>query len=151
MASESEKPPLLFVKQLSSLRPANKAATEAMKAIEGTVRVRITKVTRNQRRRGFYWVVLSVAAQALHDRHGIDMDAELLHDVLRRKLGLGAEIVLPSGEVVFKPRSTSDKAMNEVERTAWTDRVVNTLSRWLGVPAHALLDEAKAQDAGLHP
>lgn len=147
MASETEQPPLLFTKQLGSLRPANKAAEAAIKAVDGTCRVRITKVNRNQRRRAFYWIMLDAAASALHDRHDIDMDAELLHDVLKRKLGLGTEITLPSGEVVFKPRSTSDKAMDEVERAHWTDRCVNALSRWLGVPVQTLLDEARASEA----
>jgi hypothetical protein len=148
MASSSEKPPLLFMAQLGALRPHSQAAVDAMKAITGLVRVKVTAVNRNQRRRAFYWVLLSVAAQALHDRHGIDMDAELLHDTLKRKLGLGDEVVLPSGEIVFRPKSTSDRAMNEVERAAWTDRVVNTLSRWLEVPPHMLLDEARARDGG---
>lgn len=143
----SEQAPLLFAKQLGSLRPMNKAAEAALKAVEGTCRVRITKVSRNQRRRAYYWILLSVAAQALHDRHDIDLDAELLHDVLKRKLGLGTEIVLPSGEVVFKPRSTSDKAMSEVERAAWLDRVSMALARWLGVPVQTLLDEARASEA----
>lgn len=149
MSGDSEKPPLFFTKQLGSLRPQSRAAEEAMKAIEGTVRVRITRVNRNQRRRAFYWVMLSVAAQALHDQHEIDMDAELLHDTLKRKLMLGKEVVLPSGEVVFKPASTSDKAMDEVARAAWTDRVVNTLSRWLKVPVEVLMDEARAQNDGI--
>ena len=150
MASEAEKPPLLFTKQLGSLRPANKAAETALAAIVGTVRVRVTRVNRNQRRRAFYWVMLQVAAQALHDQHAIDLDAELLHDVLRKKLGLGTEIVLPSGEVIFKPRSTSDKAMNEVDRAQWTDRASNALARWLGVPVNVLMDEARAADAEIH-
>lgn len=148
MAAESEKPPLFFVKSLGSLRPANKPAEEALRAIEGTVRVRVTRVNRNQRRRAWYWIMLDVAAAALHDQHGIDMDAELLHATLKVKLKLGDDIVLPSGEIVFRPRSTSDASMSEIERAAWTDRCANLLSRWLNVEMHVLMEETRAREAG---
>jgi hypothetical protein len=147
MASDAEKPPLFFRRSLSSLIPANRPAEDAMKAIDGVVRVRVTRVNRNQRRRAFYWVALAVAADALHDQHGIGMDAELLHATLKVKLKLGEDVVLPSGEVIFKPRSTSDASMSEIERAAWTDRCVSLLARWLGVEMHVLMDEARARDA----
>jgi hypothetical protein len=150
--SESERPPLFFVKQLNRLAPCNRAAEDAMKALsatDGMVRIRITRVNRNQRRRAFYWVMLDVAAKALHDSHNIDMDAELLHDTLKRKLKLGEEVLLPSGEIIFRPRSTSDKAMTEIERAAWTDRVALTLSRWLKVEITELMDATKAQHGAM--
>lgn len=149
MANESDSPPLLFTRRLGSLVPANKAAEAALRVVEGACRVRITGVRRNQRRRAYYWIVLDVAAQALQDNHDIPMDAELLHETLKRKLRLGTEITLPSGEVIFKPQSTSDKAMTEPERARWTDRVSNVLATWLGVPVETLLDEARARDAGI--
>ena len=148
--SESEKPPLLFVKDFGALRPANKAAADAMKAIgdKTTVRLRITRVTANQRRRGFYWVLLAVAAEALQDRTGSPMDAELLHTLLKQKLELGEWIHLPSGDRVFKAASTSDRAMSEPDRARWTDRCANVLSHWLKVEAHVLMDEARSRDGG---
>lgn len=148
MATDAERPPLFFVKSLGSLRPANKYAEAALKAIDGTVRVRITKMNRNQRRRALYWVILDCAAEALHDRHDITMDAELLHDLLKQKLGLGEWIVLPSGDRIFKPQSTSDRAMDEVARTAWLERASACLAHWIGVPMATLLDEARGRHGG---
>jgi hypothetical protein len=148
--SDTDKPPLFFAKSLGSLRPATRAAELAVKAIpEGAqVRVRITRTTANQRRRAFYWVMLDVAAQALQDATDTPMDAELLHAILKQKLELGAWITLPSGERVFKPASTSDRAMPENERARWTDRCANVLSHWLRVPVETLMDEARAKEGG---
>lgn len=140
----AEKPPLIFEKSFGSLRPSNQAAKDAMSAIEGTVVVKMTRMRRNQARRAFYWAMLSVAANALSDRTGVHMDAELLADVLKQKLGLGETITLPSGDTVFKPRSTSDRAMDEQTRAAWTDRCAKLLASWLQVEIHILLDEARA-------
>lgn len=141
----ADAPPLLFTKVMGGLRPANAAATEALKGVQGTCRVRITRVTANQQRRAYYWVMLAVAAQSLQDATDMPWDAELLHDELKRRLQLGEEWKTPSGVTVFKPRSTSDKAMSEPDRARWTDRCANVLSVWLGVPVATLMDEARAQ------
>ena len=142
----AEQPPLFFRAVLGSLRPANKAAEDAMKAVSGTVTVKLGKVTRNQRRRGYYWVLLAVAAQVLQDRDGQPWDAELLHEELKRALRLGIELKTPSGRKVFKPRSTSDAKMTEPERAHWLDRVSNALSQWTGVPSADLMREARERD-----
>lgn len=142
----AETPPLFFRPVLGSLRPANKAAEDAMKAVQGTVTVKLGKVTRNQRRRGYYWVLLGVAAEVLQDRDGQPWDAELLHSELKTALGLGDVLVTPSGRQVFKPRSTSDAKMTEPERVRWLDRVSNALGQWTGVPAADLMREARERD-----
>lgn len=143
----ADEQPLLFRKSAigGKLEPVNAAAADAVRAIQGTCRVRITRVTANQRRRALYWVILQVAAEALSDRTDAHLDAELLHDLLKRKLMLGEEIRLPSGDVIFKPRSTSDKSMSEPDRARWLERCSGVLANWLGVPMATLLDEARAK------
>ncbi len=146
--SDADSPPLFFTKVLGSLRPSNPAAHEALKAITGTVKVKITKATANQRRRGFYWVALAVAAEVLADKTGDPWDAELLHKELKIVLKLGETFTTPSGREVFKPASTADAKMSEPERARWTDRCMNVLSVWTGVPVQTLLDEAKGREHG---
>jgi hypothetical protein len=143
----ADKPPLLFRPVMGSLRPANKFAEEAVKALMGTVVVKITRATANQRRRGYYWTLLAVAAQVLQDRDGQAWDAELLHGELKRALKLGVTLTTPSGREVFKPRSTSDAAMSEPDRARWLDRVSNALGQWTGVPAADLMQEAREREA----
>lgn len=139
----SDQPPMIFEKVLGSLRPVNEAARDAVKAIDGKCVIKITRMTRNQRRRGFYWTLLGVVAELLTDRTGTPWDAETLHDDLRERLGLGEWLVTPTGRRKFKPRSTSDKSMNEADRARWTDRVVSYLSNAIGVEAHLLIDEVR--------
>lgn len=140
----SEKPPLLFSVRFGALHPANTAATEAVKAIPGgQVRVEIKRTNANEARRGFYWTMLDVAAMALTDATGFVWDQELLHNELKRRLELGETFTTPSGAKVFKPRSTSNRAMTEPERARWTDRCANVLSHWLGCEVRELMDEAR--------
>lgn len=148
----ADKPPLLGKVVLGRLVPANGAATDALRACEGLgVRFEIKRSGANERRRGFYWVMLDVAAEALTDATDFHWDQELLHDELKRRLGLGEEFVTPSGHRVFKKRSTSNRAMTEAERARWTDRCGNALSFWLGVEVTELMDEARARNGGIGP
>lgn len=140
----SDSPPLLFEARFGALHPANTAAREAVKAIPGgQVRVEIKRTRANERRRGFYWVMLDVAAEAMTDQTGFPFDQELLHKTLKEKLGLGDTYTTPSGHRIFKPKSTSNRAMTEPERARWTDRCANALSHWLGVEITELMDEAR--------
>ena len=50
--------PLLFKASLGALRPANGAAEEAVRAVEGTVRIEIKRTRGNVRRLAWYWVML---------------------------------------------------------------------------------------------
>lgn len=140
----ADKPPLLFEVRFGALHPANTTAREAVKAIPGgAVRVEIKRTRANERRRGFYWLMLDVAAEAMADQTGFPFDQELLHNTLKAKLGLGETFTTPSGHTIFKPRSTSNRAMTEPERARWTDRCANALSHWLGVEVHELMNEAR--------
>jgi hypothetical protein len=143
----SDKPPLLGKVVLGRIVPENGPARDALKASEGLpIRFEIKRSGANQRRRAFYWVMLDVAAEALSDRFGTPLDAELLHDTLKRKLMLGEEIALPSGEIIFKPRSTSNRAMTEPERARWTDRCATVLSHWLECEVTELMNEARRRN-----
>ena len=136
--------PLIFERTaLNTLRPFNRPAVDAMKGVSGKVVVKLTAMRRNQRRRAFYWVMLDVCAEVLRDKTGRPWDAELLHDTLKEALGLGEKWTTPSGRVVFKPYSTSDRAMNEVERTRWLERCKAALSQWCEVPIDDLMEETR--------
>lgn len=147
--SDANKPPLIFAKHMGALRPVNRAAIDMLNALEPGkhVKAKITSMTRNQRRRGFYWVMLTVAAEVLSDRTNDPWDAELLHLELKKVLKLGVTFTTPSGREVFKPASTADGNMGEAERAHWTNRCANVLSHWVGVPIHDLMDEVRSRAA----
>lgn len=142
----SDKPPLIFAPRFGALHPVNSAAREAVKALPGECRVEIKRTGANERRRGFYWVMLDVAAEALTDRTGFHFDQELLHAELKRRLGLGETFKTPSGATIFKPQSTSNHAMTEPERARWTDRCANALSHWLGCEIAEFMSEARRRN-----
>lgn len=148
--SSSDGAPLIFKKSFGALRPGNKPAEDALRTVADgkSVCVRITGITANQRRRAWYWLMLQVAAEALSDRTGDPWDSSLLHVELKRVLKLGDEFTTPSGRVVFKARSTSNRAMPELERSQWTSRCAAVLSRWLEVPVEDLMDAVRAADGG---
>ena len=145
----SDKPPLLFEVKFGALHPVNSAAREAVKAVTGQCRVEIKRSGANERRRGFYWVMLDVAADALTDATGFVWDQELLHKELKRRLELGESFTTPSGHKVFKPQSTSNRAMTEPERARWTDRCANVLSHWLQCEISELMNEARRRSGDL--
>lgn len=142
----SDAPPLLFAPRFGALHPVNSAAREAVRALTGECRVEIKRSNANQRRRAFYWVMLDVAAEALTDRTGFVWDQELLHNELKRRLELGETCITPSGHRVFKPQSTSNRAMGEPERARWTDRCANVLSHWLQCEVTELMNEARRRN-----
>ena len=140
----SDKAPLIFETHLGMLRPGNRVAEEAMRAIKGRVRVEIKGGVANQRRRGLYWSVAALVVPLLNDAHGMTLDEQDLHDITRQKLNVGRWIVLPSGDKRFKPASTSNRAMNEAERAEYTTRALGLWSTWTGVDVTTLQDEARA-------
>ncbi len=142
----SDKPPLIFRPEFGRLAPANGAAREAVKALVGECRVEIKRSGANERRRGFYWVMLDVAAEALTDATGFVWDQETLHNELKRRLELGETFTTPSGHTVFKPQSTSNRAMTEDERARWTTRCANVLSHWLQCEIKQLMDETRRRN-----
>lgn len=140
----SDTPPLMFETRLGMLKPTNRAAEEAMREIKGRVRVEIKGGTANQRRRGLYWSVAALVVPILNDLHGMTLDEQDLHDITRKKLRLYDEQRLPSGEIHYKLKSTSNRAMNEAERAAFTDRALHLWSTWTGVDVTTLRQEAEA-------
>ena len=140
----SDTPPLIFEAHLGMLRPVNRTAAEAMREIKGRVHVTIKGGRANQRRRGLYWSVAALVVPLLNDAHGLTLDDQDLHDITRDKLRLYDEIKLPSGDVLRKRRSTSNRAMNEADRAAFTDRALALWSTWCGVDVSTLRAEAEA-------
>jgi hypothetical protein len=139
----ADEAPLIFSRKLGMLAPANQAASEALRAIDGNVVVKITRANRNQARRSLYWSVASVVAKALSDLHDMVLTENDLHDLTRRKLGLFHTLVLPSGDVHYKLRSTADKHMAEPERAAYTDKAFNVWAAWLAIDVDTLVREGQ--------
>lgn len=141
-----DEPPMLFTRSLGSLRPVNAQAQAAVQSLEQGARiaVKFSKGGFNLRRLGFYWIMLTIAAEHLSAKTDGPLDAEMLHRILKRKLELGTWTTLPSGERFFDEESISVASMSEPERAAWVDRVSTVLASWLGVPITTLMDEARA-------
>lgn len=143
MADEA---PLLFRKVLGGLRPAGRAAEEALAAIDDKpVRIRITKTAGNVRRNALYWACLGVAAPMLSERiEGDPLTPDLLHRILKDRAGLVRAITLPSGDTIKDYDSTSFAKMPENERARFVDWALATLSKWLGCDVTDLRREGEA-------
>ena len=141
MADEA---PLYFRKVLGGLRPSNRAATEALAALDDSdVRVRITRTRGNVRRNGLYWSILGVACPMLEEKvPGLNVD--LLHRILKDRYGLYKPITLPSGEVVKDYDSISFSKMAEPDRAKFIDWALKTVAHWLGVSEEELRQEGMA-------
>lgn len=138
----SEQPPLFFEKRLGGLFPASPAAEKAMQAIDGRVRVKITRTQGNNKRIALYWIVLGICAPML-DEQAPGITDDLLHKVLKDRRGLVRIVKLPSGEEVKDYDSISFASMTEPERAAFIDWSFNVLSGWLGVDVQTLTKEAR--------
>lgn len=135
--------PLLFEAKLGRLAPANRAAEEAMREIRGLVRCEIRGGVANQRRRGLYWACAALVVPILNDAHNLTLTEDDLHAITRQKLGLGDTLTLPSGETYFKPRSTSNRAMNEADRADYTTKALDLWARWTGIDVTTLRNEGE--------
>lgn len=140
----SDKAPLLFKARLGGLFPANTAAEAAMRETQGTVTVSMTGGKANQRRRGLYWATLALVTPLINERHQMTLSDDDLHAIMRSKCGLFDEVTLPSGEVHRRLHSTSNRAMGEAERAAYTDKCLTIWSTWLGIDVATLRHEAEA-------
>lgn len=140
----SDQPPLFFEKRLGGLFPASPAAEQAVQAIDGRVRVKITRTRGNNKRIALYWIVLGICAPML-DEQAPGITDDLLHKVLKDRRGLVRIVRLPSGEEVKDYDSISFATMTEPERAGFIDWAFTTLSSWLGVDVQTLTREAKEQ------
>ncbi len=139
----SDTAPILVKPRLGGLFPANRAAEEAMRDIDGTVRVEIKQMRGNVRRNALYWSVLGLVTPMLEEQApGLTVD--LLHKVLKDRYGLVRIVTLPSGEQVKDYESTSFAKMIEPDRAKFIDWSLSTLSHWLGVDVTTLRREVEA-------
>jgi hypothetical protein len=143
MADEA---PLFFERRLGGLFPCNPAAEQALSAVQGRVRVKLTRTQGNNKRIALYWITLGLAAPML-DEQAPGITDSLLHKVLKDRYGLIRIVRLPSGEEVKDYDSISFASMTEVERAAFIDWAFATLSSWLGISVDELTREAKEQAA----
>ena len=140
MADEA---PLFFERRLGGLFPACPAAEKALAAVNGRVRVKITRTQGNNKRIALYWIVLGLAAPML-DEQAPGLTDSLLHKVLKDRYGLVKVVKLPSGKTIKDYDSISFHQMTENERAAYIDWSFKTLSSWLGVSVEELTKEANA-------
>jgi hypothetical protein len=138
----ADAPPLFFERRLGGLFPACPAADKALAAVDGRVRVKITRTSGNNKRIALYWITLGIAAPML-DEVAPGITDDLLHKVLKDRYGLVRIVKLPSGEEVKDYDSISFASMTEVERAAYIDWSLTTLSKWLGVDVETLTKEAR--------
>ncbi|MBB6424992.1 hypothetical protein [Sphingopyxis sp. JAI128] len=139
----ADRAPLYFETHLGMLRPANRAAEEAMREINGTVKAVLTGGKANQRRRSLYWVLVSIVTPILNDMHNMTLTDDDLHDIMRDKLGMFDEVRLPSGEVHRKRHSTSNRAMNEADRADYLNNCISIWSKWTGIEPTTLTAEGQ--------
>jgi hypothetical protein len=135
--------PLIFERRLGGLFPANPAAEQALAAVTGKVRVKLTRTQGNNKRIALYWIVLGLAAPML-DEQAPGLTDSLLHKVLKDRYGLVKVVKLPSGQQIKDYDSISFHQMTENERAAYIDWSFSTLSKWLGVSVEELTKEARA-------
>jgi hypothetical protein len=135
--------PLFFERRLGGLFPACPAAEQALAAVKGKVRVKITRTQGNNKRIALYWIVLGIAAPML-DEKAPGLTDKLLHNVLKDRYGLVRIITLPSGEQVKDYESISFASMTEPERAAFIDWSFKTVSGWLGCSVEELTKEGEA-------
>lgn len=138
----ADTPPLFFERRLGGLFPACPAAEQAVAAVEGRVRVKITRTQGNNKRIALYWIVLGLAAPML-DEQAPGITDDLLHKVLKDRRGLVRIVKLPSGEQIKDYDSISFHSMTEVERAGFITWAFETLSHWLGVSVEDLTAEAR--------
>jgi hypothetical protein len=138
----ADAPPLLFERRLGGLFPANPAAEQALSAVQGKVRVKITRTQGNNKRIALYWVVLGLCAPML-DEQAPGLTDNLLHKVLKDRAGLVKVVKLPSGQEIKDYDSISFHTMTEPERAEYIDFAFKTLSSWLGVSVEELNKEAR--------
>lgn len=143
----ADKEPLLFKVALSSLRPLNGAAVDALKAItDGSmVRIEIKRTQGNLRRMAWYWVMLKIAIDNLEDAFDGPVTSEMLHKWLKREAGLAKPIVSRrTGEIIdYDYDSIAFHNMPENERSSFIDFATRKLSARLGVHPAELQQAAK--------
>ena len=139
----ADHPPLFFERRLGGLFPVCPAAEQALSAVQGRVRVKLTRTQGNNKRLALYWIVLGLAAPML-DEQAPGLTDELLHNVLKDRYGLVKIVTLPSGEQIKDYNSISFHAMTEPERAKFITWAFETLSKWLGIDVETLTKEASA-------
>lgn len=136
---------LAFRVQLGALRPADPVAEAAVLAMaNGTIcGVVIKRSSRSLKRMRFYRAMLKAACDVLAQQvPGLQPDD--LHSRMKQELGLGEWLTFPSGAKLFKAQSTAFGKMTEDAFSAYVTRVDGLLSRWIGCPPGAVIDEARA-------
>ena len=137
----TDQPPLIFGPKLGGLYPVNLAAKEAVKALGSQVTVKLSGMSRNQRRRSLYWIVTGKVTEIMNETQGFTFTEQDMHDIIRKKLGYYDETTLPSGDIHQRLKSTNDRNMSEQERAEFTTRAFTKYASWLGISVEDLTQE----------
>lgn len=138
-----DKAPMFFEERLGMLKPANAAAENAIREVKGRVRVTMTGGKANQRRRSLYWVLVAIVTPILNDLHGLTLDDDDMHDLMRDKFKMFDETTLPSGDKIHKRWSTKNTAMSEPDRAEYLNKCLAVWSTWTGIDVSTLRREAE--------
>ena len=121
----------LAVKQLGVLRPVDDQGEEALRGIkQGTIVEIEVRAKRRIRHHRLYWALVSKVWENIS--HDDFPTAENLSDTVKLCVGVREQLIMPDGEVSYKPGSIAFHKMDQIEFNAFYDRVCNLLiSRFL--------------------
>lgn len=130
-----------FKRQGNALVPADAEAERFLSKLRGFQMVQVAGGVGNQRRRGKFRKIADLAALRINEIHGLTLSGNDLIDITKDKLGMYKDIPLPSGDIHRTRTSTSNRNMNEADRSKFTDDCFRLWSTWIGFDVNLLLTE----------
>ncbi len=140
----SDKPPILVMRRGEFLIPCGPIDGERIRDLPAgkPLRIEVRQPKRSNPQIRLYWALLGVVCENLDQ----NIKPETLHEWLKMRLGMTAEVRLRSGEVQEVPRSVAFDKLEHAEFTAYFDRVKALLVSQIipGVKSEVLEREALA-------
>ena len=137
---------ILMRKDLTSLRPADRMAEEALAKVKAGEIVSVDFARpRNLAMHRWWWQLVSIVA----DNMPGNLSPEIVCEVIKIRVGHVSVVRTAKGEV-FIPKSISFAAMKQDEFTAFVDRAVRVIVQDIlpGVDSDALTNEVEMMLAG---
>lgn len=119
---------LLCRKMLGGLRPVDEAGEEALRHVKNGDIVQIeVKKKRNIRFHRRYWLLISKVWENVdHDDYPT---VDNLSDTVKLCVGVREQLIMPDGEVSYKPGSIAFHNMDQIQFSEFYDRVCDLLAR----------------------
>lgn len=136
----------LFRKDLASLRPADRAATETLARIKAGEMVAVEiRRPRNLKHHRWWWKLMELVADNMPGA----ITPELVCEVIKVRVGHVSVVRTRQGEV-FIPRSISFAKMDEAQFSEFTDRAIRVIVTDIlpGLSDTALRAEVEAMLSG---